>query len=207
MNLEKLKNAESTFMERYPGGFEHPDMVEEGRKHRIGKLVARARDVFKRENFEQSEALSEQIIKTVTSSSMVSVFEKPKFRDFVRDLSAMKRARLCSHIYQLLHGDMEQGFNDLSDFLAEGKMAKWTLVTVFPYYMNPEQEAFVKPTTAKEIIRFYELEIPPYRARPYWDFYISFRDSLKEMMVQVHPLLGPDMAAFSAFLMMGSGAW
>lgn len=27
MNLKKLKQAEKTFFQRYPGGFNHPDIV------------------------------------------------------------------------------------------------------------------------------------------------------------------------------------
>ncbi len=207
MKLDKLKAAETAFMERYPGGFQNPEMLETGRKHRLATLSQRAREAYQPENFNEIEIMSEAIIKTVTASSMVSVFEKPKFRDFVRELPAIHRARLCSHIYQLLHGDKERGFNELRELLVKGKVAKWTIMTVFPYYWNPNEEAFIKPTTAKTIIAYYELEHLTYRPLPYWEFYLGFRDELKSMMAQVHPLLGPDLAAFSAFLMIGAGAW
>jgi len=207
MNLERLKRAEAAFMERYPGGFEHPEMIERGRKHRIDKLVAKARIALAPERFEDADLVAVDIVKTLTASSMVSVFEKPKFRDLVRDASARDKARLCSHVYQLLHGDTERGFESLSAFLADRKMAKWTVMTVFPFYVSPRDEAFIKPTTAKEILGFYGLEGLSYRPRPYWEFYAGYRDALKSMMARVDPLLGPDMASFSAFLMIGAGAW
>lgn len=207
MDIERLRRAEAAFMERYPGGFEHPEMIERGRGHRIGRLVERARTVLAPERFDDSERMAEDIIKTVTSSSMVSIYEKPAFRDLVRSLTAKERARLCSHVFQLLHGDAESGFESLSAFLAAGKMAKWTVMTVFPFYTNPKEEPFIKPTTAKEIIAFYGLEGLSYRPRPYWEFYSGYRGELKAMMEQVSPLVAPDMGSFSAFLMIGAGAW
>ncbi len=194
-------------MERFPGGFAHPEMVERGRPHKIPALTAKAREAFAPERFENAELMAEAIVKAVTASSMVSVFEKPKFRDFVRSLSALQRARLCAHMRALVHGDMRQGFEGLVEFLAPAKLAKWTLVTVVPYYVRPTEEAFVKPTTAKAIIAHYALEGLSYAARPEWAFYSGYRAALKEMMGLVHPSLGPDMAAFSAFLMIGAGAW
>ncbi|HPB65593.1 MAG TPA: hypothetical protein PLW80_03470 [Spirochaetales bacterium] len=207
MDIERLQRAEASFMERYPGGFEHPEMLERGRRHRIGRLVERARTVLAPERFDDSERMAEDIIKTVASSSMVSIFEKPAFRDLVRSLSAKERARLCSHLFQLLHGDAERGFEDLSAFLASGKMAKWTVMTVFPFYTKPTEEPFVKPTTAKEIIAYYGLEGLAYRPRPYWAFYSGYRGQLRAMMGLVSPLVAPDMGSFSAFLMIGAGAW
>lgn len=42
MNLEKLKEAESAFLHKYPGGFEHPDMLAMGKKHGMNKRITQA---------------------------------------------------------------------------------------------------------------------------------------------------------------------
>ena len=202
MDWERLSIAEERFFERYPGGFEHPEIVEIAKKHRGNKMTSRAQEVFAPDNFEDSEKMAEDIIKTVTMSSMVSVFEKPKFRDFVRSLPAVKRARLCSHLYQILHGDMEKGFGAYCDALAEGKLAKWTLMTICTFYYKPQEEVFVKPTTAKNVIRYFNIRGLEYAPRPSWEFYTGFRSVILEMRSRVSPLLGPDNAAFTGFLMM-----
>lgn len=205
MNIEKLKLGEKLFLEKYPGGFENPYMVEIGKKHRIEKLTARAREVFAKDRFDNPEIMSEDIIKTITSSSMVSVFEKPVFRDFVRGLTASDRTRLCSHMFQLLHGNMKKGFESLVDFLVPAKLAKWTLITTCPYYYKPDKEVFIKPTTVKNVIAYFEIENLEYKARPSWDFYEKYRDVISKMKAQVHPLLKPENGAFSGFLMMVMG--
>ena len=48
MNIKKLKDAEKTFFKKYPGGFEHPTILEIGKKHRIKKLTAKKKKVFKK---------------------------------------------------------------------------------------------------------------------------------------------------------------
>ncbi|MFW5800750.1 MAG: hypothetical protein ACOCVC_01845 [Spirochaeta sp.] len=106
MDMERLKQAEESFLTQYPAGFEHPEMIQIGKKHRIDQLVARANSVLAPERFNDWLPLTEDIVKTVTASSMVSVFEKPKFRDYIRSLPPVQQARLCTHVYQLLYGDM-----------------------------------------------------------------------------------------------------
>ena len=39
MNLERLKKAENQFLSRYPGGFEHPDLVQVLKKHKMERMV------------------------------------------------------------------------------------------------------------------------------------------------------------------------
>ncbi len=201
MNIEKLKTAEQAFFEKYPGGFENPIMLETGKKHRIGKLAARSREVFGEKRFENPIVITEDIIKTITSSSMVSVFEKPKFRDFVRGLSATEKAKLSSHMYQLLHKNKRKGFEDLVEFLLPAKQAKWTIMTVCPFYYKPNKEIFIKPTTTKGIIEYFEIKDLKYQPKPTWDFYQKYREIIITMKEKVNSLITPSNAAFTGFLM------
>ena len=46
MNLDKLEQAEAKFFNMYPGGFEHPDMVAIGKKHKMDKMITTVQDEF-----------------------------------------------------------------------------------------------------------------------------------------------------------------
>ena len=86
MNLKKLKQAEETFLKQYPGGFNNSEMVAIGKKHRMDKMIIMTQEGFSKVNFKTSETIIENMIKIMSRSSMVSVFEKPKFKDFVNSL-------------------------------------------------------------------------------------------------------------------------
>jgi len=90
------------------------------------------------------------------------------------------------------------------DILAEGKLAKWRLVTICLLYYRPDREVFVKPTTTKNVIRQFELDGLVYSPRPSWNFYSDYRDAIEAMKSQVSPTLSPNNAAFTGFLMMSS---
>lgn len=207
MNLKKLKLAEDAFMNRYPGGFNHPDMLAIGKKHQMTKRVEQTQDAFAKKQFSSSETLLDDLRKTVTRSSMVSVFEKPKFRDFLLELSLPEQDRLLGALKAILHGNMQKGFETYASILKDGKLAKWSLMTVVPAYYRPTEEVFVKPTTAKGVIEHFELENLVYKPGPTWDFYEEYRRQINEMKRHVSSELSPSNAAFSGFLMMGMGAW
>ena len=62
MNIEKLKAAEIMFFMRYPGGFENPEMIEIGKKHKSDKMIQSAQAFFAVEQFEDVEQIVEHII-------------------------------------------------------------------------------------------------------------------------------------------------
>ncbi|MBB6480990.1 hypothetical protein [Spirochaeta isovalerica] len=205
MNLQKLKEAEQQFLSRYPGGFGNPEMVVISRKHKPEKMKTLTEESFLPDFFEDPSLIVENMIKVVTRSSMVSVFEKPKFRDYARMISSDEKALLSRGLYERLYGDEAGGFEMMLEILKLGKLAKWTLMTVIPVYFSPHKEVFIKPTTAKNVIGFFEVEDLVYKPYPTWDFYRGFRDLIGEMKDQVSDSLSPTNAAFTGFLMMSSG--
>jgi hypothetical protein len=82
------------------------------------------------------------------------------------------------------------------------KLAKWSIVTLIPYYYARDKEFFIKPTTTKDIIKFFEIEGFTYKPRPTYEFYERYIKVLEEMKSQVSPLIGQDNAGFTGFLMM-----
>lgn len=202
MNREKLKLAEKTFLSRYPDGFESPEMLEIGKKHKLEKMTKMAIEGLSEDKFEDTDALLETMRKIVTSSSMVSVFEKPKFRDLLKDLSAGEKAELADGLKNSLHGDQAKGFEQMISVLLQYKLAKWTLLTVCLVYYRPDEEVFIKPTTVKNTITYFELEGLKYSPTASWEFYNLYREQINKMKSIVDERLNVDNAAFSGFLMM-----
>ncbi|MBT4034455.1 MAG: hypothetical protein HOB84_06610 [Candidatus Marinimicrobia bacterium] len=202
MNIEKLKQAEAKFFNMYPGGFEHPDMVAIGKKHKMDKMITSVQEAFSEDQFGNSKAIVQTMSKFVSRSSMVSLFEKPKFRDFVKSLHNQHETILANGLREMLYGNQEQGFNMMLDVLITGKMAKWSLISMLPVYHKPFEEVSVKPTTAKGVIQQFELNTLVYKPRPSWEFYKEFRSIINEMKATVDSRLSPNNAAFTGFLMM-----
>ena len=202
MNRERLKLAEKTFLSRYPEGFDSPEMQEMGKKHKMEKMVRMTQSGLAEECFADTDAVLETMRKIVTASSMVSVFEKPKFRDLLKGLTAEEREALAEGLRMTLHGDQKAGFEQMINVLLPYKLAKWTILTVCLLYFNPEKEVFIKPTTVKNIIAHFELEGLTYSPKASYEFYSAYREQFNSMKEQSDRRLSVNNGAFSGFLMM-----
>ena len=202
MNLQHLKEAEASFLQSWPGGFSHPEMQALGKKHKMDHMVSMAQEQFAKKCFSDPEAIADSMVKLVSRASMVSLFEKPKFRDAVAGMTAAQKAELAKALKALLHGKQQAGFEALVDCLTPYKLAKWSLVTILPNYYRPDDEVFVKPTTAKGVIEQFKLEGLVSKPRPTWLFYSTYRATILKMRAAVDPLVAPSNAAFCGFLMM-----
>jgi hypothetical protein len=201
MNETKLRQAEKAFFDRYPGGFSHPEMIAIRRHHKLDRMVELAQESFAIGNFKHPDLIVENMAKIIARSSLISMFEKPKFRDFARSLPPLERQDLTQALGELLHGNEQTGFEIMLSILRSRKMAKWSLMTVCQAYYRPQVEVFVKPTTAKGIIHTFELYNLQYKPTPAWDFYEQYRAAINEMKVKVDPSLSPYNIAFTGFLM------
>jgi hypothetical protein len=202
LDRQKLKFLESEFLKRYPQGFKDPAMQEILKKHPIEKMTAMAHEVFKKSAFNKPDDIVSNMATMVGRSSMVSMFEKPKFRDFVKSLNSHDKAFLAKALKQLLHGTQQSGFEALVDILKTQKLAKWSLVTILPAYYAPNEEVFVKPTTVKGILSYFNIDDLVYHPNPTWEFYQVYRGLINQAKTKVRKTLSPSNAAFSGFLMM-----
>lgn len=202
MNITKLKEAEEKFLLQYPGGFSNPLMLGIAKKHKLEKMNKLARDSFKIEQFDDPCKIVDSMCKVVSQSSMVSLFEKPKFRDLVKAMSDNEKELLSLGLKEFLHGDQKFGFEMMFGVLNEYKLAKWPLMTVCPVYCRPDFEVFIKPTTVKGVIEYFELEGLKYGPTPSYQFYKSYREQINLMKKEVSALLQNDNGAFCGFLMM-----
>ena len=202
MNSERVKRAEAEFLSRYPGGFDDPGLAPVRKKHRVDALADLAASRLARAEFRQPSQIVDTLVRIVSRSSMVSLFEKPKFRDFARGLSGADAHYLAAAMEQRLYGpDHEAGFTALVDMLAAHRIARWPVVSAVPFYFAPQAEAFVKPTTAKRIIAYLEVDKLHYQPRPDWQFYAGYRRLLDDVRAQVSPSLAANYATLSGFLM------
>ena len=202
MNFDKLKEAEEQFFAKYPEGWEAPELMAMGKKHNMEKIVAFTQTSFAKDRFDDPEMIVENMAKLVSKSTMVSLFEKPKFRDYTRSIPLGEKEALANGLFELLHGDQETGFNLLVEILAHEKLAKWTLVTVFGAYYDSEVEVFIKPTTTKNVINHFEIEDIIYKPKPTYEFYKKYREYINTMKDKADKRLYTSNAAFLGFLML-----
>jgi len=202
LNPRKLRQAEAAFLSKFPGGFDHPEMVRIGKTHKMDTMVALAQSCFSKKASRDIETYTDNMVKVVSRSSMVSMFEKPKFRDFVRRLDSNEQAFLVKAMHQILHGKQHLGFAAMVDLLQTEKLAKWSIISIIPAYYAPMQEVFVKPTTTKNVLKHFDVPDLVYKPLPSWDFYSQYRQLIHDAKASVDACLSPSNAAFSGFLMM-----
>jgi len=203
MNLEKLKDLESEFLERYPKGFEDAHFFPTMKKFKPEKLEEFAKEVLKKENFSNPNLVVDGFFKTIQKSVMVSLFDKLKLKDAITSLNSYEKDMLSIEIYELLYGDKKEGFEGLVEFLAQYNLAKWTLISIIPYSINRQTEYFIKPTTTKNIIKYFELTDLIYKPKPSFMFYENYTKVLDEMKSNIDDSLTFDNAAFTGFLKIG----
>lgn len=200
MNLNKLKDYEAEFLEQYPRGFDDGIFFSSMKSFKPEKLEAFAKEVLSKENFQNPALVVDGFVKVVQKSVLVSLFDKLKLKDAIATLNSYEKDMLSIELYELLYGNKKLGFEGLVEFLAEYKLAKWTIISVVPYSLNRTTEYFIKPTTTKNIIKTFELEGLVYKPRPDFEFYEKYSKALDIMKNSIHKSLSPDNVGFTAFL-------
>ncbi|PWQ92670.1 hypothetical protein [Leucothrix pacifica] len=203
MNIEKLFELQGDFFARHPDGFEDEELVKIRKKHNIDKLSAQTQGFFSESQFGKVESIIQNMILVMSRSSMVSMFDKPKFRDGIGTLSPAEREHLADAMFDLLHGDTEKGFNQFLEQLVTLKLARWSAISTIPFYFDPKNNWFIKPNTTKMILNYFEMDKElVYKPRPSYAFYRDYSTFLDEMKDQCDPKLSINNAAFTGFLMM-----
>lgn len=200
MNIEKLKDVEAEFLFQYPRGFEDEHFFPTMKKFNPAKLEEFTKEYLKKENFSNPNLIVDSFFKIIQKSVLISLFDKLKFRDMIATLSSYEKDMLSIELYELLHGNMKNGFEGLVEFLEQYKLAKWTIISVVLYYFNRKKEYFIKPTTTKNVINYFEIKDIVYKPKPSYEFYNSYKKTLNEMKKNVHKSVKNDNAAFTGFL-------
>lgn len=202
MNKEKLWEIERLFYSRYPQGFQDPLILEIVKKHKPDKVQQMARTYFSEDQFSFPAVVAQNWVKLVSSSTMISLFDKPKFRDYIRGLHEDSVSNLIGHMQAFFYGDEDQGFTGMVAQLHRDKMAKWSILTLGPVLLRPDRDVFVKPTTAKGIIELLDVKNIKYQTYPTYEFYRGFRELIMEIKTTMHKPVSDNNAAITGFLMM-----
>jgi len=200
MHIDKLKDLESEFLDRYPKGFKDEHFFPTMKKFKPEKLEEFAKDVLKKENFSNPNQLIEDFYKVIQKSVMVSLFDKLKLKDALESLNSYEKDMLSIEIYELLYGNKKEGFEGLVEFLSEYKLAKWTIISIVPYCINRQKEYFIKPTTTKMIIKYFNQTNLIYKPKPSYEFYEKYTNFLNILKSSSHESVSFENAVFTGYL-------
>lgn len=203
MNKEKLEIAKEVFYNIYPNGFNDEKMADIKKKHPIEKMSNMTRELLQIDEFDNPDKVLDNWILIVKRSSMVSVFEKVKLKDLIKVLNPDEKEILANGLKELLFGNKEFGFQSMVDILSFYKLAKWTVLTISSYYLYPEDEVFIKPTTTKAAIAYFELEGVKYSAKPTYEFYLNYKKEFLKLKKAAN--VTTDNAVFGGFIMITTG--
>ena len=203
MRIDKLFELQGDFFARYPNGFDDEAIVKIRKKHNLDKLAAQAQEAFAETKFGLPESIIQNMILTVSRSSMVFMFDRLKFRDRVGALSPVERELLVDALFERLHGDKKKGFEQMLDQLITLKLGSWSMISAIPYYYDMQENWFIKPNVTKSILKYFEMEKElVYKPQPSFAFYRDYSAFLANLRDEADPKLSPSNAAFTGFLMM-----
>jgi len=201
MNVEKLKKLESEFLGRHPEGFKSKEFIKTMKKHNVSKHTIYLNEVLTEEHLGKGHIVFKDVAKVVLSSSLVSVFEKMRFRDFAADLTKAEKTRFVKGVSELLYGHEKSGFYMVYTLLNEHRLAKWPIITVFRVYAFPKKDVLMKPTVVKKVIAHLDLDLK-YDSDPSYTLYRKYRAAINKMKKEVALSLRPNNLAFTGFLML-----
>lgn len=116
-------------------------------------------------------------------------------------MSSEQKDIMCIAFYELLFGDKKEGFESLVEVLSYYKLTNWSLVTLIPYYYYRESEFFIKPSTTKNILKYFEINHLVYKPRPSYEFYKAYT-KLLQLLKKISKLDIDDNAVFTGFFML-----
>jgi len=202
VNFQRLKEAEAAFLDRFPLGFDDPGMEPIRKRHNVDKLTEYAKANITPLTLSQPQTFLDSVVTIVSRSSMVSRFEKAPFREFIGSLTSKDKRFLTDAFKKRLFGRKKrEGFDEIVGQLGRYKLARWSIVSAVPFYLDPKKDAFVKPTTAKKIVAVLEIDDLHYYPRPDWSFYDGYRKLILEIKRHLDPSVTPNNAAITGLLM------
>jgi hypothetical protein len=183
------EDIDNLFISLFPLGLQDKKWLDLGKRHQNAYL--RLVDLFKQELSKQNiedhlekgdyKYIAEQATKVIQKSTMVSLFEKIAFRNFIEQTSIHRD--FADSLYALLYNDYKKNFAQFVGVLGSLKdyknanAAKWTVVSAFLCHSNPYEHVFIKPTTVKNIALFLGIDIS-YNSSPNIETYEKVRNMI-----------------------------
>ena len=167
------------------------------------KLEQMTKELLHKDNFAQPDIVCENYVKIISKAAVISFYDKLKLKDAIKDMGMYEKDMFSIALYDILHGNKSAGFDTFVEILSEYKLAKWTLISIVPYFMNRKKEYFIKPTATKDIIRYLELKNVEYKPKPSFKFYKEYKKNLNEIKKNVPKKLTTDNICLTGFLRLG----
>jgi len=101
---EKLQVLQNTFFSIYPDGFNSPEFQHLEKKHKLTKTNKKIHEIFNSNIINNDIEFLDAITKILSSSSIISVFEKIKFRNFMKEIHTEQKNNMSQAIKELLMG-------------------------------------------------------------------------------------------------------
>lgn len=184
-----MEPADFAFLQRFPGGLQDELWLSMGKKHKPDNIIkALNTELSKKEmssNIKKKDykTICDTALKILRRASVISVFEKMAFRNYLEHEEVQKD--FCKALFDFMYNFNEESFRNFTLVLARFKSeknsncAKWTIVSFFKAYQDPNEFVFVKPTTTKAIAKALETEID-YSPYPTYNTYMKVHDMIYE---------------------------
>ncbi len=168
------------FLNRFPDGLDDVEFVGLGKKHKPDNVIKAVNTELSKENLQKlinkkdSKTICEISLKLLRRASVLSVFEKVAFSNFLSHEEIQKD--FSNYLYDFMYNFNKENFEKFTLLLARYRMekntncAKWTIVTFFIAYLDQEKFVFVKPTTTKAIAKALDVDIE-YSSYPTFETY------------------------------------
>lgn len=104
--LNKLKILEEHFFEMYPNGFDDEALKVMVKRHKADKLKEFTKCSFSKDMFAIPLQICEDAKKVISRSSLIFLFEKPKFKDAINSMSLEQKEIFSIGLYIKLKLDM-----------------------------------------------------------------------------------------------------
>jgi hypothetical protein len=199
---DKVVAIETIFQMSYPDRFDNPEWQKSTKKYDMNKISTIINTDFSKENLklaieeERFDETASYFLKILKRSPMINVFEKVAMDNFLNTADTRKDFVIALNNY--LHNFNAKSFEAMVSLLESRKLepnsnaAKWPIMTFMKAYQFPEKFYVVKPTTAKKMANFFQIEIN-YTPRPTYKTYKILNkmvlDVKKETRIKANSLM------------------
>ncbi|MDR0483767.1 MAG: hypothetical protein LBH40_00615 [Alphaproteobacteria bacterium] len=186
MNFITLtKQVEHKFLILFPKAFEDANWLKLSKKHDSTRIDNIFKTTLSQPRMQaliaenNTEEIIADILKTVSYSTTISMFEKFAIRNYLGSKSTHKD--FLEVLYKFLHEDYKKYFAEFTYTLTKTKnsitnsnCAKWSIVSFFLAFSD-KNHVLLKPTTAKTTAKFFEVDIE-YQSYPNLETYEKYKE-------------------------------
>lgn len=184
-----MNEVDFAFLQKFPDGLNDELWIDMGKKHKTIKITEKLNDQLSKQNFKMLitkkdyQTICDLSLKLLRQSTMISVFEKVAFANYLAHDDIKKDFSLS--LFDFMYKFGEDSFKNFVLTLARHKKekncnaCKWTVVTFFKAYQDTNNYIFVKPTSIKAISNALHTEIG-YTPYPNYETYMKAYNMVKE---------------------------